>query len=114
MAKIAYQGFVYESLNEKELAYIHGKMQHAMEDMNAVLNTVHDGNQKKAMSSLMDKTIDTFNEKIKGVDYTPKSMDELEQQSKEIDRSLEDQQDGGESSNSLDAVKDETLPEKYA
>lgn len=92
MAKIAYQGYVYESLNEKELRYIHGKMQHAVEDFNAVLNTVHDGNQKKAMSSLMNKTLDTFNEKIKGADYTPKSLDELEKQSQEIDSELKEQQ----------------------
>jgi hypothetical protein len=106
MTKIAFQGYIYESLNEKELKFIHGKMQQAVENFDAVLNIVHDGNQKKAMSSLMNKTLDTFNEKIKGTDYAPKSLDDMEQQSKEIDGALKEQQLADENSSS------ETAPEQ--
>lgn len=90
---IAYKGFIYEAVNDKELEFIHSKMQHAMEDFNAVLNTVHDGNQKKAMSSLMNKTIDTFNEKIKGVEYHPDNQPDQQMMSQEIDAKLKDQQE---------------------
>lgn len=69
MSKLFYSGYVYESLNEKELKFVYQKMQNSIENLNTALNVVHDGNQKKAISSLMKKTIDTFNEKIKGVDY---------------------------------------------
>lgn len=114
MTRIVYQGYVYESLNEKELRYIHQKMQHAVEDFNAVLNTVHDGNQKKAMSSLMNKTLDTFNEKIKGVDYAPQDLDTLEQQSNEIDGKLKEQQlDGNPSNAEITPEQRDAAEEKY-
>ena len=89
-------------------------MQHAVEDFNAVLNTVHDGNQKKAMSSLMNKTLDTFNEKIKGVDYAPQDLDTLEQQSNEIDGKLKEQQlDGNPSNAEITPEQRDAAEEKY-
>lgn len=104
MSMIAYKGYVYESLNDKQLAFVHEKMQHAMEDFNAVLNTVQDGNQKKAMSSLMNKTIDTFNEKIKGVEYHPDNQPNQEMMSQELDAKLKDEQEKSADESNLESA----------
>lgn len=112
---MAFKGFIYESLNEKELSFVYDKMHHAMEDLNTVLNAVHDGNQKKAISSLMNKTIDTFNEKIKGVDYHPAELDDLQRTSDRVDAKLDEQQLSD--SNSAAETKPEQreiADEKYA
>lgn len=92
MGQIIYKGFVYEAVNEKEMDFIYEKMAHSLEDLNAVLNTVHDGNQKKAISSLMKKTRETFNEKIKGVDYHPDTLEGMQQTANEVDSKMKEQQ----------------------
>lgn len=102
---------MYESLNEKELRFIHEKMQNAMEDFNAVLNIVQDGNQKKAMSSLMNKTIDTFNEKIKGVEYHPdnQSLEDQIKMSNEIDGKLREEENSSDETSLANAQNQENL-----
>ena len=100
MSQILYKGFVYESVNEKELEFIYDKMAHSLEDLNTVLNTVHDGNQKKAISSLMKKTRETFNEKIKGVDYHPNSIEDMQKTADAVDSDMKEEQMKDEHSSS--------------
>lgn len=112
MPQIIYKGFVYEAVNEKELNFIYDKMAHSLEDLNSVLNTVHDGNQKKAISSLMKKVRETFNEKIKGVDYHPDSIEGMQRTANEVDEQMKDDQQVDDIS--AEKTVGEPINEKYA
>lgn len=111
MNRLAYKGFVYEAVNEKELEFIYDKMAEALGNLNDVLNTVHDGNQKKALSSLMKKTRETFNEKIKGVDYHPADIDSMQKTADDVDQQMQVDQMANEQS--APSPK-EVVSEKYA
>lgn len=89
------------SLDTKTLNYVYDKMRSSIKALSDVEHTLVDGNQKKAVASLMKKTRETFNDKIKGVDYHPKSTEELKRVSDAAGKQADDAlQISGESSKS--------------
>ena len=100
MAKVLYKGHIYESLNKKELEYVYEKFNGALQNFNDAINTLKDGNQKKAVASLEKKTREVFNDKIKGVDYHPKSVEEMRRTADAVDGAMKEQQLSDEQSHS--------------
>lgn len=110
-----------DSLDQKTLNYIYDKMANALKNLNDVEHTVTDGNQKKAIASLMKKTRETFNDKIKGVDYHPQSIDDMKKTADTVDAKMKEQQlaDNAASSDGVSSADSNTnsninYNEKYA
>jgi hypothetical protein len=115
MTKVVYQGYIYEALEEKELKFAYDKFFSSLEDLTAVENMVTDGNMKKAIASLKKRTRDVFNEKIKGADYTPKSLDDMKQTADATDARMKEQQlADGNSTAEITPEQRDASEEKYA